>query len=151
MKNFTCALKWKVWINFNDPLCTHLYSLCPSFNIIKKYVTIDHMFTLSYIFFSCNIFNVCIIFIWFNAMCIIPNVCSTITKYEHDIGSPLFYNKWSLICRFVSVCSMIVEQDLISILLSYSTRLYFCRYHLYLFSSAFADVLITIQPYVLSG
>ena len=39
-----------MWINMKVSLRIRLYKLCPSFNVILKYITGDHMFTSSHIF-----------------------------------------------------------------------------------------------------
>ena len=57
-----------IWINVKVSVRIRLYTLCPIFNIIQKYITGDHMLTSSHIFFRGNIFNVCIRCIWINSM-----------------------------------------------------------------------------------
>ena len=72
------------------------------------------MVTSSYIFSSGNIFNICIIFIWFNATYIIPNFYCTILYYDCAIGPTLHSHKLYLIRRFIFLCSVIIEHDFIS-------------------------------------
>ena len=56
IKKMTLSWKtsWNVWIwiwtNVNVPVCIRLCTLCPSFNIIQKYISGDHMLTSSCIF-----------------------------------------------------------------------------------------------------
>ena len=91
-----------------------LYTFCPRFNIIQKCITGDNMLTLSYIFFSGNIFNICIRFIWLNVMYIIPIFCCKILYCDCFIVPILNYHKWDLMCCFTFVCSTIIYHELIS-------------------------------------
>ena len=45
-------------INAKVSVIIRLYTLCPSFNIIQKCITGDHMFTSLHIFFRGNIFRI---------------------------------------------------------------------------------------------
>ena len=103
-----------IYINVKVSMRIWLSTLFPSFSIIQKYITGDHMLTSSYTFFNVNIFNVCIRCIWFNATYILPNFYCTTLSCDCAIGSTLRYQKWALIWSFIFVCSIISENDFIS-------------------------------------
>ena len=90
-----------------------LYTLCLNFNIIQKYITDDHMLTSSHIFRG-NIFNICIIFIWFNPTYIMPIFNRTILYIYRAIGKTPRYHKWAIIWRFISVHIVDIEHYFIS-------------------------------------
>ena len=103
-----------IWINIKVSMHIQLSNFFPSSNIIQKYITGDHMLTSSYIFFNVNIFNICIICIWFNANYIIPNFYRTTLLCDRSIGPTLCYYKCDIIWSFIFVCSIISEHDFIS-------------------------------------
>ena len=100
------------------------------------------MLTSSYILFRNNILNVCIIFLWFNAMYIIPIFYCTALYLEHTVGPTLNYIKWFSIWSYIYENRINIQHEFISefIAVVYYFSIYGC--HIYYFLSDFSNIRI---------
>ena len=64
--------------------------------------------------FGDNIINSCIIFIWLNWRCILPNLYWTVLYCGRFVGPTPWYSKWDLLWRFTLVWSVSIEHGFIS-------------------------------------
>ena len=128
-----------------------LYSLFPSFNKILKYITGNHMLTLSYILYG-------LIYSTF-----VPYLYGLIRRIlypffsEHNVTRPCRWSNTSLsqMAPYMAFYICMQRGYLAWLYFRLYSRgqlgLYFCGYYIYYFASDFADVLITNPPFVLSG
>ena len=91
-----------------------LYTFFQDLIYRKNYITGNSYVDIVILIFWVNIFNVCIRFIWLNAMYIIPNFYCTTLQRDCDIGPTMFYHKWALLWRLIFVWSVVIENDFIS-------------------------------------
>ena len=119
---------------------------------IQKYLTGIFECDFVSLVFSNNIFNLFIIYIWFNVTNIIPSFNLTINFCDRTIGSTMRYLIWLFIWPLIFEISIISEHDFIS-------NFIVIVYHSYIFADIisislppdFNDVLVTNLPFFKSG
>ena len=146
---FSCAQPR--WLYVNVFMIIQLYSLFPSFNVITKYITGNHMLKSSYIFlgfislmFVSNVYGLIqLIYAWYFS--------------EHTVMCPCYWSNtvFSKMCPYMVFCIFLQHDYWEWLYLQLYSRgqlvCYFRGYYIYVFASAFVDVLISESTICLLG